>query len=191
MHADRTNRTVLVILGLLATLVGVFGALAGYGAFGDSVQHRPLIDNPVSRYFGEHGDWLWPVVAVGCGLVALACLYWLWVLLFSTDRSGNLRLAGDRSAGRTTLAHAALTNAVSGEVASYPGVASARSRLIGDPYRPRLVITAVLEESADLAAIRRRIETQAAAHARQALDQPDLPVQLDLTVTGRRDRRVA
>jgi hypothetical protein len=74
-------------------------------------------------------------------------------------------------------------------VASYPGVAAARSRLIGDPYTPTLVITADLEESADLAALRRRIETEAAKHAREALDRPELPVQLDLTITNRRGRR--
>jgi hypothetical protein len=191
MHADHTNRAALILLATIASAAGILGALAGYGVFGDSAQHRPLVDNPVSRYFGKEGEWLWPVVAVFAGLVTLACLYWLWVLLFSTDRAGDLRLTGDHSLGRTTLAAGALTDAVTEEVASYPGVSSAGSRLIGDSYAPVLVITADLEDSADPAAVRRRIETEAATHARQALDRPDLPVQLDLTVTRRRTRRVA
>jgi hypothetical protein len=191
MHADRTNRAALIVLALIAAAAGILGALAGFGLFGESAQHRPLVDNPVSRYFGREGEWLWPVVALVAGLVTLACLYWLWVLLFSTDRTGDLRLAGDHGAGRTTLAAGALTDAVTEEVGSYTGVSSAGSRLIGDPYSPALVITADLEDSADLAAVRRRIETEAARHARQALDRPDLPVQLDLTVTSRRTRHVA
>jgi hypothetical protein len=191
MHADRTNRAVLILVGLLALIAGALGALGGFGVFGSSVQHRPLVDNPVSDYFGRQGDWLWAVVAVAAGLIALACLYWLWRLLFSTDRAGDLPIGGAPAGGRTILAHTALTDAVSEEVESYPGVSAARCRLIGHRYDPTLVVTAVLEEPADLSAIRRRIETQAVSHARQALDRPTLPVQLELTVTGRRDRRVA
>ena len=191
MHADRTNRVVLIVLALLALAAGCLGTLGGFGAFGGDIQHRPLTENPVSDYFSRHGDWLWPVVAVAGGLLALACLYWLWLLLFSTDRVGDLPMARSPVAGRTTLAHAALTDAVSEEVESYPGVAAARCRLIGDRHDPTLVVTAVLEESADLAAVRRRVETQAVGHARQALERPALPVQLDLTVAARRDRRVA
>jgi hypothetical protein len=191
MHADRTNRVALILLAIVASVAGVVGALAGFGVFGTSVQHRPLVDNPVSRYFGREGEWLWPLVAVVAGLVALACLYWLWVLLFSTDRAGDLRLTGDHARGRTTVVAGALTDAVAAEVASYLGVSAARSRLIGDPSAPTLVIAADIEASADLAGLRRRIETEAAAHARQALDRPELPVQLDLTVANRRARRVA
>ena len=67
---------------------------------------------------------------------------------------------------------------------------SARARLIGDPAHPQLIVTATLEESADLPALRRRIQTGALAHARAALDRPELPTQLDLTVTTKRATRV-
>ena len=53
------------------------------------------------------------------------------------------------------------------------------------------MVTAILEETADLAALRQRIETEALTHARTALDNPDLAVQLDLTVTTRRATRVS
>ena len=191
MHADRTNRAALIVLALIASGAGILGALASFGVFGTSIQHRPLVDNPVSRYFGREGEWLWPVVAAVAGLITLACLYWLWVLLFSTDRTGDLRLGGDSRFGRTTLVPGTIAHAVTDEVTSYPGVAAAGSRLIGDPDIPTLVITADLEESADIAAVRRRIETQAAEHARRALDRPELPVQLDLTIINRRTSRVA
>src|SRR4051794_34635140 len=151
MHADRTNRVALIIVAIIAVVAGTLGALAGFGVFGDSVQHRPLVDNPVSDFFAREGEWLWPVVAVAAALLTLVCLRWLWVLLFSTDRAGDLRLTGDHSLGRTTLSARALRDAVTEEVESYPGVSSARSRLIGDQYTPTLVITADLDDSADLA----------------------------------------
>jgi hypothetical protein len=191
MHADRTNRTMLILFALALTAAGVAGALAGFGAFGRATKHDVLISNRVSDYVGRHGDWFWPAAAVVAAIIALLALRWLVALLFSTDRAGDLPLTRDRSAGRTTLSAAALTNAVTAEIDSYPGVHSARARLIGDPSAPTLVLTATLEESADLSGLRRRIETTAVRHARQALDNPELPVRLELTITNRQAQRAA
>ena len=191
MHADRTNRTMLILFALVLTAAGVAGALAGFGAFGEATKHDVLLSGEVTDYFGRHGDWLWPAIAVAAAIIALLALRWLLALLFSTDRTGDLPLTGDRSEGRTTLSAAALTDAVTAEIGSYPGVHSARARLIGDPLAPTLVITATLEESTDLSAVRRRIESHAVRHARQALDNPELPVRLDLTTTDRQAQRAA
>jgi hypothetical protein len=191
MHADRTNRIMLILFALALTAAGVAGALAGFGVFGRATKHDVLVSDEVSNYFGRHGDWLWPAIAVAAAIIALLALRWLLALLFSTDRSGDLPLTGDRSAGRTTLSAAALTDAVASEIDSYPGVHSARARLIGDPLAPTLVITATLEESADLPGLRRRIEANAVRHARQALDNPELPVRLDLTISSRQAQRAA
>jgi hypothetical protein len=191
MHADRTNRVMLILLAVLLIAAGVLGALAGFGAFGSATKHHVLLSNRVGTYFGQHGDWLWPVVAGVAAVIALLALRWLLALLFSTDRTGDLTLTGDRTMGRTTLSAAALTDAVSHEIGSYSGVQSARARLIGDQSNPTLVITASLEEAADLPGLRRRIEANAVVHARQALDSPNLPVRLDLTVTNRQASRVA
>ena len=191
MHADRTNRVMLTLFALALTAAGVAGALAGLGALGRAAKHDVLVSDPLSDYVGRHGDWLWPVVALAAAIIALLALRWLLALLFSTDRAGDLPLTGDRSAGRTTLSAAALTDAVASEIHSYPGVHSARARLIGDPLAPTLVVVATLEESADLPALRRRIEANAVRHARQALDNPELPVRLDLTMTSRQAQRAA
>jgi hypothetical protein len=118
-------------------------------------------------------------------------LRWLLTLLFSTDRAGDLPITPGGSAGRTTLAARALTEAVAEETESYRGVHSAQARLLGDPAAPELVVTAALEETADFAALRQRIETSALTHARSAVGNPSLPIQLDLTVTTKRPTRVA
>jgi len=191
MHADRTNRFLLIVFALVLIAAGLVGALAGLGALGPVTQHGSLVSNRVGAYFGRNGDWLWPVVAVAAGVLALLALRWLTTLLFSTDRAGDLPLPGDRSAGGTTLVPAALTGAVAAEIEGYSGVRSARSRLIGDSGAPTLVIVATVEAGADLPALRRRIETGAVRHARQALEDPELPVRLDLSVTDRQAHRAA
>ncbi len=75
---------------------------------------------------------------------------------------------------------AALISALASEISSYHGVETAKGRVIGDGSDPELVLTVTTATSADLAALRRRIETEAIAHARHALGQPSLPVRLDL-----------
>jgi hypothetical protein len=191
MHADRTNRTILLLLAVLLIAAGLGAGAASTGAFGTATRHSPLTANPAGDFIGAQGDWLWPVTALAAAIVALLALRWLLALLFSTDRSGDLLIHPDGSAGRTTLATGALTEAVVEEIESYRGVNSARARLLGEPEDPELVITATLEETADLVALRQRIETRALTHARTAIGDPTLPAQLDLTVTTKRSTRVA
>jgi hypothetical protein len=192
MHADRTNRLAILLLALLCIAAGAAGGVASIGAFGTAIRHRPLVANRVAAFIGSQGDWLWPAAAAAAAILVLLAMRWLVALLFSTDRSGDLPISVDgSSAGRTTLAAGALTEAVVEEVESYRGVDSARGRLLGDPTDPQLVVTATLEETADFAALRQRIETGALTHARSALGNPALPIQLDLTVTTKRSARVA
>jgi hypothetical protein len=191
MHADRTNRITLLLLALLLIAAGLDAGAASVGLWGRGIQHDRLMANPTGRFFGAQGAWLWPVLAAVALIVLILALRWLAALLFSTDRSGDLPIAPHGRPGRTILAAGALTDAVAGEIESYRGVDAARARLIGDPGRPRLVVTATLEETADLAALRQRIEAEALTHAREALDDPGLAVQLDLTVTTRRASRVS
>ena len=73
-------------------------------------------------------------------ILALLALRWLLALLFSTDRAGDLPITPGGSAGRTTLAARALTEAVAEETESYLGVNFARARLVGDPAGPKLVV---------------------------------------------------
>jgi hypothetical protein len=191
MHADRTNRIMLLLLAVLLIAAGLAAGAASIGVFGTATRHSPLIANPTGNFIGAQGGWLWPVAAVTAAIVVLAALRWLLALLFSTDRSADLLIHPGSPAGRTTLVAGALTEAVVEEIESYRGVNSARARVLGEPQDPELVVTAALEETADFAAVRQRIETRALTHARSAVGNPSMPTQLDLTVTTKRSTRVA
>ena len=125
MHADRTNRVVLAVFGLLVLAVGVAGLIASLGGFGTAFQQKALFTNRVSRYIGEQGSWLWPVIAVACALVAVLMLRWIYVLIASTDRADDIVIRGDHDAGRTVLRPEALAGAVRDEITTYHGVSSA------------------------------------------------------------------
>jgi hypothetical protein len=180
MHADRANRIVLTVFGLLLVLAGAAALTASLGGFGAGSAHRALFANSVSTYFGQHGSWLWPVIAVACLLIALAALFWIAILLGSTDRAGSLPVPVAGAHGTTTLQPAALTDALTEEIETYHGVQTAKGRIIGNPDHPRVVVTVTAKPTADLAELQHRIEAQALAHARQALGRTDLPIQLDL-----------
>jgi hypothetical protein len=186
MHADRTNRTALIVFGSLVLLAGAAGMLTSVGAFGNAFSKHALFVNQVGTYIGKNGAWVWPAAAGVCLLIALATLRWILALLVSTDRAGDITLPGGKDHGTTKLPPTALTGALTGEVGSYHGVDSVRSRIIGDPASPQLVLSVTATPAADLRALHQRLESEALAHTRQALGRQDLPVQLDLDVSRRR-----
>jgi hypothetical protein len=180
MHADRTNRVMLTLSGLLLIAAGGAAMAASTGVFGAPFSRRALLANRASAYFGHHGGWLWPAIAVACLPIALACLRWMLALLTSSDRAGDIIVGASTDEGTTILRPAALIDALTREVSAYHGVDSARGRVIGDGRDPELVLTVITAPAADLRALHHRIEAEAFAHARQATGDPSLPIQLDL-----------
>jgi hypothetical protein len=180
MHADRTNRIMLSLFGLLLLAAGGAAMAASTGVFGSSFARQTLLGNRVGTYFSNHGDWLWPAIAVGCLLIGLACLRWMLTLLASTDRAGDIVIGTSTDEGTTVLRPAALVDALTSEVSAYHGVDSARGRIIGDGRDPEVVLTVVTGPAADLQALHHRIEDEAFAHARQAAGKSSMPIQLDL-----------
>jgi hypothetical protein len=209
MHADRANRALLAVVGLLALAIGAGGLLIAYGAFGEQFAHRFLTDNQFARYFSANGNWLWPTLAAVAFVVMLLALIWLLRLLFGSDRASDIVVPTaypsrrdshahrhhhesapeqperDHSAGRTTITAGALTQAVASEIETYHGVTSARARVLGEPAAPTLALDVKVNRRADLAALVARIEHEAIAHARAALDRAGLPVKLDISVTDK------
>jgi hypothetical protein len=185
MHADRTNRFVLGLFGLLVLLAGAAAMTASFGGFGTAFSRRALFDNRVSSYIGANGTWVWAAAAAVCLLIFLAALRWLLALLVSTDRAGNITVPGSKDQGTTQLPPAALTGALAGEIETYHGVDAAKGRVTGEASDPQIVIKVTAAHTTDLPVLRRRLEAQALAHARQALGDDGLPIQLDIDVRRR------
>jgi len=190
MHADRTNRLALTIFGLIVLAAGVFAITASVGGFGSSYAHSDLLDNQAAHWIGAHGSWFWWAAAGAALIIALIALRWIAALLLSTDRASDITITRGGRHGATTMRPAAITGALTREIETYRGVGTARARVLGEPGSPELVLTVTTAAAADLAALRRRIETEALTHARQALGQPGLPIQLDLSVSSQTSQRV-
>ncbi len=185
MHADRTNRLALAIFGLMVLLAGGFAITASVGVFGSTYSHRTLLANQAASYTAKHSSWIWWAAAGVCLLIFLIALRWILVLLISTDRAGDIPVPGDKDQGTTILQPTALTGALTREIRTYHGVDSARARVLGHPSAPEVVVTVTARPTADLHMLHSRLESEALAHAREALGRPALPIQLDLDVNRR------
>ena len=175
----------------IALVLGVGGLLAAAGVFGPTFQERRVLDNRLARYFGAHGHWLWPAIAAVVFVVVLLVLLWLVRLLFSTDRTGDIALTPDSAGpdavrtGRTTVQASALTRAVTTEIEQYRGVTGAKARVVGESLDATLVLEVSASRRADLPGLLQRIESEAVQHVRDALEEPDFPVKLDVTINDK------
>lgn len=186
--AVRLHRLLLLLISLVLLTAGVMVLLTGLGAFGDQLRDRAVFDNVVSRYVGDHGTWLWPVLGVAGLLLAYLAVRW-FLTLFRVAGVSRIDLTsravgGTDVAGRTELDSAALSAAVTTQVQGYRDVTSASAKVQGDARTPYLALTVTATADADLTLLRQRIEAEALVDLRQALQRPDLTVRLDLRISS-------
>jgi hypothetical protein len=178
---DRINRILLILLGAIFLAAGVIGLLVATGVFGQTAAHTQLVTDGMQQYAHDNAGWYWGAFAGGAFLVAALALIWLFAQSGSS-RVSSLQLEIDRSRGATRLQSSALTGALEDDVTTYHGVNDATARLLGSSREPLLRLDVALDESADIGAIRERLEKQAIPRVRQAASVHDLPVWLRLEI---------
>ncbi len=174
-RVNAVNRTIAGLLGLVLLAAGGLGLAVSFGAFGNSQQ--PLLPQPMRDYATDQ-PWFWWAVAAVCLVLALLGLRWLLAQLH-TDRLGRLDLTTDDRDGRTIVHTGALTDAVEAEVEGLRGVSGASAHML-DRRGQRLTLAVDLTEYADIAEIRHLVEDRVVGHVRQAIDDPGLPVDVEL-----------
>jgi membrane protein implicated in regulation of membrane protease activity len=185
-RVNATNRTVLALIGLVLLAAGIGGLLLSLNLIAPGTGRWPVVPDAVAGF--ATGTWWLPwAAATAAVVVALLGLWWL-LAQFRVDWPSQLDLTGDRSDGTTTLAASAFTDAVEDDAESIRGVTGASATLRSKPTR-RLDLTVNLAAFADLGEVRRRLEQQTAARSRQVIDQPNLPIRIELRPT-RRERRL-
>ena len=176
-HTTRVNRTALIIVGLILAAAGAAGLVLSLGGFGEDVAADPVLSDSL-RDLAKDSAWFWPALAVVCLLLA----YLGWRLLLAQvriDRHGPLDLTENPRDGTTTLDSPAVARALTEEVEELPGVSGAVAHLRrrGGSHVDLVV---ELTRRADVARIRNQLETEIVPRLRQALDDPELPVTIQL-----------
>ena len=190
-HTAHVSRTGLVIVGLILLLGGGVVLARGLNASSSILgsSHVPLATPSQIRYPAQHG-WVWPAAAAAAAVVALLALWWM-AAQTSTKTIRRLPVEPDRIHGTTVLRADAATGAITDELESYPGIRSAGAALHGSPLAPGLRLSVTAENRADPATSRTRIETEALAHLRTALELDTIPTVLRIRFSRAFDRHLA
>jgi hypothetical protein len=187
-RTQRRNRVLLGLTGLLLLLAGGAGVAAGFGAFGTSVRDQVILLGRVREHASGH-TWVWAAVGALGGLLALLGLLWL-ASQFGSNRLRVLDVGGDDTLGRTSVDADAVTDAVTDEIEGYRGVRSASARIVRQRGAPALLVQTALDGRTDPGEVSRRIQAEALAHVRRALDQPRLPARVEIRLTHGVQREV-
>jgi hypothetical protein len=184
-RADRLNRVLLTLLGLLLLAAGVTGLLFGSGALGGRFERRRILSDDAVTFFEDNAGWIWPLVALVALLLALLALRWLLQQL-RTDRVDDVDLTEYRNSGEVHVDAAALTDALVDAVERCPGVDDASARLIRTKGREQLLLHVRLADRTDLAAARRVLAEGPLTDLQQVLGDlaPRVLVELEPSTKG-------
>jgi hypothetical protein len=189
----RTNRSVLIVLGVFLLAGGGLSAAYGGGAFGAARSHRTIFDGTVIRWWNE-GGWESFAVVVAIGVVLLAIGAWLAV--------GQLRRAsgGNRTPdvtfpatgrGETTLRSSALATRVGRDLERIADVSKARVHLHGTYPTIELRAALTVGDEIDLDTLPDRVDDALSRLTETTGIVPD-PVHVTLRFSADdRDRQLA
>lgn len=127
--------------------------------------------SPGTSGFIRSSAWFWPFALT----IAVAVLGLVW--LCARSRVAALRRFMPVGGSARMMAKAA-TLGLAEEIVSLPGVQDVRIRLTGSSGRPRLVLSVLCEESADLGLLLRCIGEEPLVRFRTMTDMPELHVVL-------------
>jgi len=185
---DRINAAALTLLALVLVGVGAYGLARGYGAFGEGPAAGPVLGADIRDVVSRNASWFWPLAAVVALLLAWLGLRWLLAQISSPTVS-RLTVLSD-GPGRTELSASGATSALAREIENYPGVRSARARLMSDHPTPDVEVTVDVHDDTDVPALRRRIEEHALARFRNALELAELSPVVHVRLAARSGRNV-
>jgi len=185
-RSTASDRTLVLLSGLVLLAAGVLVVLLGQGTFGVNRAQRPVIDPQVSAWMSANAtSTRW--IAIGIGVVLLIVgLNWAVRSLRPEPRPDIL--LSDVPGQRLTVGHAAIADAVRGDAESIDGVSRARVRLVGDERRPALRMTLWLVEDADVRDVWAEVDGRVLARARQAFAVDALPTAVRIELDAAADK---
>jgi hypothetical protein len=200
-RADRVDRTVLTLSGLVVTGAGVAALAAGAGAFGDGTADRPVLGPGLRDALDTNGGLIGLAAILGLLLLAGLAVLWLVRLLRPAPQADELTLratprrsddmpAGNVPDGTTTLAPSALTDAVTRQLCSLREVVDATVRIPDrHPVEVHALVTVV--DDTDTQALMRAVLDDVRAPVLRVTGLDDVRFLIELRPTDQRASRVA
>lgn len=180
-RAARVNRVGLTAVGTLLLAAGLAALAAGAGLLGPGTAGTPLLSDAAAEVLARR--WV-PYAAMAAFLLA-GFLSLRWLLVQGTgDALGGLVLERSPS-GRVEIAESVARSALERQVAAYPGVRRVGARLTESCEEPHLRLALLLDGDADVAAVWRRIRSEALADLGRALEADRIPAVVRMSMAAR------
>lgn len=182
------ERSLLIVVGVLALLLGLGGLAVGSGLLGTFRAQRPVLD-PMFAEWARSTPQIWIPVAIAGGLVLFVLGAWWVRRALRPEARPDVRLgAGD--GGELTISASALTDAVRRDAQEVTGVTKARVRTLGSPRDPALRLSLSLEEGTDIRQVWEELDDRVLSRARRALGRETLPTSIRLHLDRAPGKRV-
>ena len=181
--ADRRNRLGLALLGLALLAAGVYGLARGWGAFGDGAASDPVLVESWRRSFARHSGTYWPAAMAVALVLALVGMRWLRAQLAPSGFQ-RIDLAHREEGGLTVVRPSGAAGALACDIETYRGVTAASARVTGDPEAPEIDLRVEALDGCNLPAMRSRIEDEALARFRRALDLETVDASVEFRLTA-------
>ncbi|QXV58304.1 alkaline shock response membrane anchor protein AmaP [Amycolatopsis sp. TNS106] len=179
-----TERTLTVLIGLVALLGGAAALVVGAGWLGTHRAGRPLVDPIALDWLSRHA------LASRIGAIVLGVLLlWLglWWFFRSLRPEGRPDLELDDD---LVVTASAISEAVRADAETVDGVGRARVRAVGDKENPALRITLWLVEGTDLKRVWEQLDRTVLARARESLGVDVLPTAVRIELDTAAPQRV-
>jgi enamine deaminase RidA (YjgF/YER057c/UK114 family) len=189
-RSTASDRTLVILSGLVLLAVGVLVVLLGMGIFGVYRAQRPLIDPEISAWILANATLTRWIAIVGGIVLLVVGLTWAIRSLRPEPRPDVL--LSEVPGQRLTVEHSAIAEAIRGDAESIDGVSRARVRLVGTEHKPALRMTLWLVEDADVRDVWAEVDGRVLARARQAFAVDALPtaVRIELDAAATKTPRV-
>ena len=188
-RADRVNRAVLSVLGIIMVVAGGVGLAYSLGAFGEDRSKDPLLSDQLRRFVRDNEQWFWIVVIVVCLILAALAVRWFLFQLRPQPSVGDFSFPLPEGEGKTSLSARAVIDALVADLSDQPGVHKAGARL---RQQDPLVVDAWVDyDSASyVPAFRQSVQEHIVPRLRDALEITDAVVNLELRLVSASTGRV-
>ncbi|GAA3531728.1 hypothetical protein GCM10022222_13630 [Amycolatopsis ultiminotia] len=179
-----TERTLTVLVGIVALLAGAAALAVGMGWLGRFRAQRAVLDPLAVDWLRDHALYA-RIGAIVLGVLLLAFGLWWFFRSLRPERHPDLRL--DQTPGaELTVTSNALSGAVRTDAEQLDGVNRARVRSVGTVAEPALRITLWLGEGTEVRRVWQDLESSVLTRAREALGVDTLPtaVRIELDTAG-------
>lgn len=179
-----TERSLTVLIGLLALLAGAAALVVGAGWLGTYRGRRPLVD-PLALDWLSRNALASRIGALVLGVLLLWLGLWWFFRSLRPEGRPDLELDDD-----LVVTSSAISEAVRLDAETIDGVGRARVRAVGDSENPALRITLWLSEGTDLKRVWEQLDATVLTRARESLGVDVLPTAVRIELDTAAPQRV-